>query len=66
MEVKSSVLPLHLNPINLYLPRLIVQLISLSEALSERNATEACYRSNELRQLNDGIGSEVMYLHLKF
>jgi hypothetical protein len=66
MEVKALVLLLQLNPINLHLPRLIVQLITFGEALSGQNAPEACYRPNVLRLLNDGIGSELMYLHLKF
>jgi hypothetical protein len=48
MEIKVPVLPLHLNPINLYLPRLIVQLISLSEAISRWNAPEVSYHPNVL------------------
>jgi hypothetical protein len=55
----------YLKPINLNLPWLIVQLISFSEALSPRNAPEACHHPDVLRQLHDGIGGELMYLHLK-
>jgi hypothetical protein len=36
-EVETPILPLHFNPINLYLPWLIVELIPFHEALSGRN-----------------------------
>jgi hypothetical protein len=55
-------LPLHLSPINLYLPQLIVKLISFHEAFSGWNTPKACNCPNILQQLNNGIGRELMYL----
>jgi hypothetical protein len=66
MEIKATILSPRLNSINLYLPRLIVELISFHEAFSGRNTHEACNCPHILRQLNDGIGGELMYMYLEF
>jgi hypothetical protein len=41
MKIKATVLQQQLNPINIYLPRLIVKLVSCHEAFSEQNTSEA-------------------------
>jgi hypothetical protein len=43
IEIKALVLPLHLNPINLCLPRLIEKLIPLGEAFGIWSAPETSY-----------------------
>jgi hypothetical protein len=57
MKINATILPLHFNPINIYLPWLIVKLVSFREAISGRNTAEARNCPNILQQLNDGIGS---------
>jgi hypothetical protein len=64
MKIKATILPLCLNPIHIYLCWLIVKLISLLEALSRQNTPEARNSPNILRQLNNGIRSELMNLYL--
>jgi hypothetical protein len=66
MEVKAPILPLHLHPVNLYLLRLTVEFIPFGEAFSGWNTSDAGDCPNILRQLCDGVGGELMYLHLKF
>jgi hypothetical protein len=66
MEIKATVLQQQLNPVNIYLPRLIVKLVSFCEAFSGRDTLEAQNCPNIFRLLNNGIGGELMYLYLKF
>jgi hypothetical protein len=45
MEINAPILPLQLSPINNDFP-LVMELITLSEAVSRRDAPEVCYRPN--------------------
>jgi hypothetical protein len=46
MKIKALILPLHFSFVNFHLPQLVVELISLGEAVSRRDAPEVCYRPN--------------------
>jgi hypothetical protein len=66
MEVEASVLTLHFSSVNLHIHLLIMQFISLGEAVSRGNVPEVCHHPNILQQLDHSIGTKLMQLHLKF
>jgi hypothetical protein len=46
LKIKAPILPLYFSPVNFDFPQVIVQLVSLHEAISRRDALEACHRPN--------------------